>query len=166
MVDISNQLQMKKALESAIEKVLEESANDIMAQFKVYIQKYVYENHGKNSVYRNDDNKFIDSWDWTDIKKTAYSMSKEMFLDWEKMESHPSRFGKYGIHGSTVGGIWQPDARPYMDAILNKPISSDAPISVYRRQTYWTMFIKDMFQGGELKKILDRNAKRHGLHVN
>jgi len=164
-MDVLNQSQLQKIMEQKIRQLLEKSSEEIMDEFKTYVQRFVYDNHGKNSVYRNDDNKFIDSWDWTDIKKKALELSTEMFLNWEKMDSHTSRFGKYGIHGSTVGGMWKPDARPYMDAILDKAISSDAAISVYRRQQYWKMFTKDMFQGGKLKKILDRNAKALGLTV-
>jgi len=164
-MDISNQSQLEKVMEMKVRQLLEKSSVEVMDEFKTYVKRYVYDNHGKNVMYRNDDNKFIDSWDWTDIKKKALELSKEMFLNWQKMDSDPSRFGKYGIHGSTVGGMWKPDARPYMDAILDKPISSYAPISVYRRQQYWKMFTKDMFQGGKFKKILDKNAKALGLTI-
>ena len=154
---------MKNVLEKKIEQLLENSANEIIDEFKNYVIRFVYENHKKPTVYENPNGReFLDNWEWSKIKKVGLEMSKEMFFNWKNISNDPDRFGLYGIHGSMITG-WDRDARRFMPEILDKKISSSARISVIRPQTYWKMFIRDMFQGGQLKKIIDKNARKLGL---
>lgn len=147
-----------------LERVLNGASEEILKEFRTYIVEFVYENHKKPTVYKNPNGReFLENWEWTALKKSVLEMSKEMFFNCEKVSNEPDFFGFYGIHGSMDKNFDGRDTPQYLPEILNRKMSSSSPISVYRPQQYWNMFIKDMFTGGKLKKIIDKHAKRHGL---
>ena len=156
MKTISNPEQLKKIMEQKLTLVLNNAAEEILEEFKDYVQKYVYDNHGDNSVYDNPKGQeFKNNWEWTPIRKQALELSKTMFFNWEELSNRPDYFkddpynGKvYGIHGSMVRDEDR-DVRKYLPAILDKPLASSSGISVFRPQQYWKMFTQDMFNGGK-----------------
>jgi len=92
-----------------------------------------------------------------------------MFFNWEEISNEPDYFsdnpygGKiYGIHGSMVRDRDR-DVRKYMPEILNRRYSSRSPVSVFRPQQYWKVFVSVMFQGGKLSRILEKHANKQGL---
>lgn len=170
MKTISSQSQLQKIMEQKLINVLNDSADEILEEFKEYVQKYVYDNHGQNSVYKNPNGQeFKENWEWTAIKKKAFELSKTMFFDWENLSNEPDYFsdspynGKvYGIHGSMVRERDR-DVRKYLPEILNRRLSSRSPVSVFRPQQYWKVFISVMFNAGKISKIIEKHAKKHGL---
>ncbi len=159
-------------MEKIAELVIMDSTKEILEKFKQdYIQKYVYDGHEPNKVYHNPKGQeFKEAWEWEDIKKSATQISSTMFYNWKKMSlnTHAFEGGEFGgigigIHGSEVGG-WDTDERPYLAETLNKTgYSSSLWVSVDRAYAYWQEFINKFVNGGELKRLVDKNAKKHGL---
>lgn len=160
-------------MEKIAELVIRDSTKEILEKFKEdYIQKYVYDSHEPNKVYHNPKGQeFKEAWEWEDIKKSATQISSTMFYNWKKMSNLPAAFtnGKddftIGIHGSNVGS-WDSDERPYLMETLDKTgYSSSLWVSVDRAYAYWQEFINKFVNGGELKRVVDKNAKKHGLSL-
>lgn len=173
---IYNLGQIQREMEKIAELVIRDSTKEILEKFKEdYIQKYVYDSHEPNKVYHNPKGQeFKEAWEWEDIKKSATQISSTMFYNWKKMSNIPHYFmgGDYsgfgggieiGIHGSNVGS-WDSDERPYLAETLDKTgYSSSLWVSVDRAYAYWQEFINKFVNGGELKRVVDKNAKKHGL---
>ena len=163
-MDVNKSSLLQQILEQKLELVLNGATDEILKEFQKYVVEFVYENHGKPTVYKNPNGReFLENWEWTKLKKSALSMSKEMFFNYEKVSNEPDFFGFYGIHGSMDKNYPGKDTPQYLPEILNRKISSSSPISPQRKGEYWNLFIKDMFAGGRLKKIIDKHAKKHGL---
>jgi len=112
---------------------------------------------------------FRDSWVWSDIEKQSDTLTMKMFNDWEKM-SAPSSRGTPPFRHTTFtssGTIWADDSRPYLAATLDRePIAPGAAwLTGDRIGGYWTKFISEVYKSGEVKKIIDKHAKAHGLIV-
>lgn len=162
---INNPQQLQSAMERAVRRMLDSASKEILEEFKEeYIQKYVYDSHGKNKVYQNPNGQeFKESWEWTGIQKLSDELVTTMWYNYSKMSTNPGAFGLVGIHGSNVEG-WSPDERPYLAETLDKTgYSSSLWVSVKRPVAYWQKFIQDMFNAGKLQKILEKHARANGL---
>jgi len=54
--------------------------------------------------------------------------------------------------------------KPYLvETLYITGYSSGLWVSVDRAYAYWQEFINKFVNGGELKRLVDKNAKKHGL---
>lgn len=155
-------------------KIIGDTTREVLAKFKLdYVKKYVYDSHPAPTVYNNPekDSTFMETWEWTSIKKSAGEISTRMFNNYGKMNLNKDKYPLFkdhsvGIHGSSGFDGWEEDARPYMAEILNKKgFSSNLPISVFRPISYWDKFIEDYLKSGELERIIKKYAKKYGLTI-
>lgn len=166
---IYNLGQIQKEMEKIAELVIIDSTKEILEIFKEDYIKGVYKNNP--SVYSNDGVKFFDAWEWENITKMASAISTTMFYNDKKTSSVPNAFDDmddlpyygYGIHGSEH---WRTsDVRDLMPAIMNEDAKSSHPITYDRPYKYWDKFISEFVNGGKLKSLVDKNAKKHGLTI-
>lgn len=165
---------IEKELESLAIKIIGDTTKEVLAKFKLdYVKRYIYDSHPPPTVYDNPEKNstFMETWEWTSIKKSAGEISTRMFNNYGKMNLNKDKYPLFkdhsvGIHGSIGFEGWDEDARPYMAEILNKKgFSSNLPISISRPVSYWDEFIKDYLHSGMLDRIIQRHAKRYGLTI-
>ena len=160
---IQNQANLSNVIEDQARKAIEEATEEILDLFKEeYVQKMVYDSHGSNTVYYNGNGKptgeFKDAWLWTDISKSANKLITTFFYNPSLLSHDAPSF----LHGSTFGS--PQDAREQLPDILNKTgRSSSLHISVSRPQAYFDEFIQDMFDNGDLEKILTKYFVKYGF---
>lgn len=163
MTDIRNEAELKTVLEKEIEKAFEGITDEVMSLFKRdYIRKLVYESHGKNAKYYNGTRsptyQFMDSWVWSNIKKQANTLVRELYYNPDNMDFDMPTF----LHGSRYS---KPnDIRNNLPAILEGKQSS-LWLSVSRPQKFWEVFISDMFSGGKLENIIIKHFKSLGMMI-
>lgn len=146
-------------------EILEETADEVIEIFKRdYIMRYVYESHMPNVKYHNNTRKptyeFRDSWDWTAIKKTLKTISKELWFDPSKLSFDESTF----LHGSKYST--PEDVRENLMDILNKTGRSSRlwlSSTAIRPVAYWNKFLEDFISGGQLDRILTKNFSLRGI---
>jgi hypothetical protein len=165
---------IQKAMVMVAELVIEDVSKELLDKFKKdYVQKYVYDSHGENSVYENPHgNEFMEAWMWDDLQKSATGVSKKMFYNWTTMGLNAYAFGygnpdavNTGIHASNVDG-WDMDERKYLMETLDKSgPSSKLWVSVKRPGGYWQTFINDYISGGKLRNMVAKYAKMRGLEI-
>lgn len=165
MTDIRNEAQLLGILETVIREVLEATADEVLEIFKRdYITKYVYESHMPNVKYHNKTRKptyeFRDAWDWTEIKKTLMTLSREMWFDPSKLSFDESTF----LHGSRYST--PEDVRENLMDILNKTGRSSRlwlSSTAIRPIAYWNKFLDDFISGGQLERILSKHFALRGI---
>ncbi len=157
--------EMMKIGERVIERVSERILSDFIKDYVLGIYK------PSKKLYHNSGVKFKDAWDWKPIVKSSYSISKEMFYDYERTNSEPTafdddepRWSGFGIHGSLH---WEDttDVRELMPAIMNEEYKSTHPMTYDRPYQYWDKFIAEYVDGGKLKRIIDEIAMSEGLSL-
>ena len=100
---------------------------------------------------------FKNSWEFSDLKKSAMSISRELWFNDSKMTTFDtSKF----IHGSIYST--PRDVRSNLPSILEGK-RSKLWISVERRVKFWEKFISDMFSGGKLEQILNKHFSKRGF---
>jgi hypothetical protein len=167
---ITSQIELLGYMENIMRIIIEKSTDELMDRFKEYIDLYVYKSHGVNKIYSNNDKKFIDSWEWSGIKKNGNALITELAMNPEKMDFDPYAFESVssagvGIHGSYKYKDWPRDMRESMDVILNKRMASSLFVSVGRPIPYWDKFISDYISGGKIREIIKKNAVGQGLTI-
>ena len=161
MATIKNESELLSVMEEAAREALEAVTEEVLRLFKsAYIRKYVYGSHGKNIVYYDGSRKptyeFEDAWVWTEIKKQLKSLVTTMWYDPSNMKFHMNTF----LHGSKYST--PPDVRDNLPAILEGKQSS-LWLSVYRPIKFYEKFIEDMFDKGELEKIIIKHFEANGF---
>lgn len=160
MATINTKLEMNNLLEQKVQIILKNATQRTLDLFKEeYVKRIVYDSHDPNKFYERTW-EFYKSWEWTDIKRQANSFVTEMFYNYQS--NMPTFNREKFIHGSK----WSRpnDVRDNLMHILNKKgRSSSSFLSVYRPAAYWDAFIGGMFQGGQLKKIMDEEFLRAGF---
>jgi hypothetical protein len=164
--------QVEKEMEKIARRAIENITKRVLEDFKKdYIQKYVYDSHPSNKVYKNPrGQEFKEAWNWTPIKTSLTELTSTMWYDYSKMTTIPNYFisGKnggisIGIHGSEVGG-WDTDERPYLMDTLNKVgYSSSLWVSVARTHAYWNEFINNYVYNGTLRRIINEEFSKLGI---
>ena len=146
---------MQKLAEEALEGITKEVLNIFKQK---YIKGIVFDSHGANKVYRRT-GQFESAWNFSQIKKLINVISTELWYDSSKLTTfEPESF----VHGSRYST--PPDVRDNLQDILNKSgLSSSLWLSVKRSQPYWTTFLNDMFNGGELNRIVTKHFKSKGF---
>ena len=160
---IQNQADLSSVIENQARKAIEEATEEVLDLFKEkYVQAMVYDSHEPNKDYYNKSKtptgEFKEAWLWTDIKKSANRLITTFFYNPSLLSHDAPTF----LHGSTFGS--PTDAREDLAAILNKTgPSSSHWISVIRPQAYFDEFIQDMFDNGDLEKILTKYFVKYGF---
>ena len=142
-------------LDVAIGNALEDITDEVLEVFlEDYIWKFAYIDDPQKYQRTN---QFADAWEFTDLKRHAYTVSKELFYNEAKLTTfNPRKFQ----HGSKYSS--PPDVRNNLPAILEGKRSS-LWISVERKVKFWERFIDDMISKGELTKIIDKHFRKIGL---
>lgn len=165
---VDTQADLQSLIEQQARKAIEAATEEVLDIFKEkYIQKMVYDSHKVNARYHDDTmeptGQFKRAWMWTAISKVLNTLSTEMFYDPTLLRHDSSTF----LHGSKYrkrGSIWSEDARETLMDILNKEgRSSSLWLSVSRPEAYFDRFIEDMFDNGELNRILTKHFTAHGF---
>jgi hypothetical protein len=165
MTDIRNETQLVGVLEMVLAEVLEQTADEVLEIFKRdYLMKYVYESHMPNVIYHENSRKptyeFLNAWDWTGIRKTIKTLSKELFYNAGKLSFNEETF----LHGSIYST--PEDVRASLMDILNKKGRSSSlwlSSTAIRPVAYWDKFIDDFIVGGQLDKILTKYFAINGI---
>jgi hypothetical protein len=150
-------------VEQRAREAIEGASKEILEIFKKdYVQKMVYDSHGKNVRYYADTGRptgeFKDAWEWTPIERNINSLVTELFYNPELMSFDASKF----LHGSKYGD--PQDATGDLDVILNKAgRSSSLWLSVDRPVAYFDEFIREIFDSGEMKRILVNHFVENGF---
>ena len=155
MTDIRNERQLRKILEEQTAGAINDTADEVLDLFlKDYIEKFAYIDNPK--MYDRT-MEFKNSWEFSDLKKSAMSISRELWFNDSKMTTFDtSKF----IHGSIYST--PRDVRSNLPSILEGK-RSKLWISVERRVKFWEKFISDMFSGGKLEQILNKHFSKRGF---
>jgi len=154
-MEIKNEQDLKKMMEKLAGEALEDASDEVLEIFKRdYIMGYAYIDNPKE--YRRTF-EFKEAWNFTDLKKQANTILKELWYDPAKLKTFdPDRF----IHGSKYSS--PNDIRDNLPAILEGKQSS-LWLSVPRKGKFWEEFIQEMFSKGELDKILTKHFSKRGF---
>lgn len=157
MPNIQNESQLLKAMEEAAQKTLTGISSEVLKIFQEeYLKKIAYT---KNPTIYQRTNQFFEAWDFTEVKKALNILSTELWYNSDKLRDFdPETF----VHGSKYSS--PPDVRDNLQDILNKAgYSSSLWLSVKRAVPYWDTFIIDMFNGGQLEKIISKHFNANGF---
>lgn len=168
MNDIKNRGDLNKTIDSLLEKVLNDVALELIFIFQEYIVLYVYKNHSPNSNYydgsREPTGQFLNAWEWTNIKRKANLLVKELWYNWETLDFDSETY----LHGSRINSKsnsqYPDDARENLPAILEGK-QSNAWLSVKRNEKFWQQFIKDYVTKGLLKKLIEKHLRESGFQI-
>lgn len=154
-MEIKNEQDLKRAMEKLAGEALEDASDEVLEIFKRdYIMGYAYIDDPQQYERTFE---FKESWIFTDLKKQANVLLKELWYNPEKMKTFdPDRF----IHGSKYST--PNDVRDNLPAILEGKQSS-LWLSVSRKGKFWDEFIQEMFSRGELDKILTKHFSKKGF---
>jgi hypothetical protein len=150
-------------VEKLATEALEAASEEILEIFKrKYVEKYIYNSHGKNSIYHAGSGKpsyeFRDAWRFTELRKQLNIISTELWYNPGRLEFDMDTF-KHGSLYSTP-----PDSRASLMDILNKSgYSSSLWLSVSRSVPYWDKFLEDAFSGGLLNKVITKHFTSRGF---
>lgn len=162
-MDIKNENDLQVMIEIQARLALEGATEEILERFKKdYLRKYVYDSHGDNEEYHGGSGmatyQFEESWEWTEIKRVTDILVTEMWYNPDDMDFDRDSF----LHGSKYSK--PQDVRHNLMDILNKKgFSSDLWLSVYRPVAYWEQFIVDLFDRGELHRIITKHFIKQGF---
>jgi hypothetical protein len=161
-MDIKNEQELNQLVEKLAREAIESITIEVLNLFKTYVYKHVYTSHGSNAIYHDGSGlptyEFMEAWQWSEIRKQLDVISTQMWFNPGRMDFDMDTF-KHGSKYSTP-----PDARASLMDILNKTgYSSSLWLSVSRKVAYWDEFISDMFDRGELGKIVTRHFLSKGF---
>lgn len=160
---VTNSSQITKILEDATRRLMEGASKEILERFKTYVEKYAYIDGTPVSYPRGFE--FRDAWTWSDIKKSAKSLTMEMFNDWAEMQMSSPRGKPPFIHTTFAkNSSWPSDSRPYMASYLEN-LNKDVFLTGGRKGKYWSTFVKKELDSGKLQKIINKHAKANGFAV-
>ena len=144
-------------MEKLATEAVEEATKEILDIFKrEYVLKYVYIDNPREYERTNE---FLNSFEWTTLRKISNVIVTEMFYNPDNLPTFNADKFQHGSRFSTPE-----DVRDNLMHILNKKgYSSSLWLSVYRDTPYWDEFIKDMFSGGELDKIITKHFVAKGF---
>jgi hypothetical protein len=148
-------------MEKLVIEALSDATEEILDLFKKsYLKRYVYDSHGKNVSYHDGSGKptyeFLESWEWSQIKKATNSLVTELGYHPEKMSFDMDTF----LHGSRYSS--PNDVRENFPAVLEGKQSS-LWLSVNRPIKFWQQFIADLFSGGKLDQIITKHFVSRGF---
>ena len=154
-MDIKNQTQLQTELEKKVGQILEKIANEVLDIFKEkYIWKYAYI---KNPKMYDRTNEFASAWNFTKLKKTAMTLSKELWYDPSYIKTFDIDKFQHGSKYSTPNF-----AGANLPAVLEGTRSS-LWLSVTREEKFFQKFLEDMLDGGQLEKIITRHFVSGGF---
>ena len=161
MPTITNDSQLLKAMEDAARNALDGITNEVLGLFQEqYVRKYVYDSHGENAMYhagtKSATGEFLESWQWSALTKTVNTLATELWYNPGKLHFDMDTF----LHGSKYSS--PPDSRASLPYILEGKQSS-LWISVNRPVKFFEQFISDLFDGGNLEKIVTRHFQAQGF---
>lgn len=137
------------------EKAIGEAAKEVLKVFKnEYVIKFAYIENPKQYSRTLE---FLNAWDFSDVKAELTKVSTELFYNPDLLKTFdPDNF----IHGSHYSS--PPDIRDNLPAILEGK-QSRLWLSVPRNVKFFEKFLKDMFDGGQLEKILTKHFLNNGF---
>ena len=155
MREIRNDADLEKLLEELIGEALDDTAEEVLELFLTkYIDKFAYI---KNPKEYSRTLEFRNSWEFSDLKRVAMSLSRELWFNPANMKTfNPKKFQ----HGSKYSS--PNDIRDNLPAILEGKRSS-LWISVERKVKFWEKFVEDMIDRGKLERIITRHLSKRGI---
>lgn len=163
-MEIKNESDLTRILEKLAGEAIEKASKKVIDKFKKdYVLKYVYDTNPK-AYERTWD--FLNAWDWTPLKKEIKRISKEMWFNPGKI-THTNIDDGFYQHGSKYS---KPEIviASIMEILDKKGRTSSLWLSnnTNRKEAYWQKFIEDMFDGGELSKIIEEEFRLVGFIKN
>ena len=159
MPQIKNDQELQRTIGKLAEEAIQSASKEILKLFQEdYLKAIVFNSHGKNKVYSRT-GEFFEAWDFSEIKKTLNTISTELWYNPSKLTTFdPDSF----THGSKYSS--PNDIRSNLQDILNKAgYSSSLWLSVSRSLPYWDTFILNMFEGGQLVRIVSKHFTSNGF---
>ena len=152
-MEIRTEDELKSLLEKAAGEALEKTSKRVIKILKEdYIMKYVYD---KDPVKYRRTWDFLDAWDFTPLEKDIKKISTELWFNPGRI-IHVNIDKDFYQHGSIYS---RPEIvmASIMEILDKKGRTSSLWLSnnTNRKEAYWKKFIKDMFSGGMLSKILE-----------
>jgi hypothetical protein len=152
---IKNDVELLKMLEEQLGQALEEAATEILDLFlEKYIDKYAYIKNPQMYIRTME---FRDSWEFSDLFKTAHGVAKELFYNDANMKTFNPKLFQHGSKYSSPN-----DVRKTLPSILEGK-QSNLWISVNRNVKFFEKFLDDMISKGKLDKILNKYLKKRGF---
>lgn len=157
-MDIRDEKTLVAVLEGKIGEAIEKATKRILKIFQTeYIMGYAYRKRGLGSVYKPTW-QFYKAWDWTPIKKEISRIVTELWYDSSGVEYDEDTYS----HGSPFST--PNDVSNIMPEILEGK-RSRIYFSVEKKGDFWDLFIRAMFDKGEIKKILKEELLAVGLNL-
>jgi hypothetical protein len=144
------------------EKIISRVSKKVLKQLQDNIIEHVYKSHPGNKVYFDGSRKptmeFFNAWKWAELEKTVTGVCRELFYSWQDMGVNEG-----GYKHSSVSANWPIDTRMQLADYLNVDgYDSSLWISV-KREPYFNITIKELFEDGLLDKWFDQEAKKIGF---
>jgi len=161
MVDrVRNASDLDRVVEKATRSLMEDLSEEVLALFTdKYVRRYAYV-YGPTKYHNPRGQEFLNAWEWTEIQQLADTLVTTMWNN-PVLMTPGVRDGRF-IH-SSYSGSWPEDTRDMLPEYLDgQPISSIIHPGD-RAGGYWSKFIKEIYNSGKLKRIINKHAKRYGF---